>query len=75
MAFFEEMTGRGDELRGRAAGLLGAGQDEVALTGSTTDGVNAALNALDLSRATSCSPPTRSTRACWRRSPPRAPAA
>jgi len=46
--FFEEMTGRGDELRGRAAGLLGAQQAEVALTGSTTDGVNAALNALDL---------------------------
>ncbi len=48
MAFFEEMTRRGDELRGRAAALLGAGQGEVALTGSTTDGVNAALNALDL---------------------------
>jgi L-cysteine/cystine lyase len=48
MDFFEEMSGRGDELRARAAALLGAQQAEVALTGSTTDGVNAALNALDL---------------------------
>jgi selenocysteine lyase/cysteine desulfurase len=46
--FFDEMTRRGDELRGRAAALLGAQQAEVALTGSTTDGVNAALNALGL---------------------------
>ena len=41
-----------DELRARVAGLLGAEQGEVALTGSTTDGVNAVLAALDLGRAT-----------------------
>jgi selenocysteine lyase/cysteine desulfurase len=47
-AFFEEMSERGDELRGRVAVLLGAQQEEVALTASTTDGVNAVLHALDL---------------------------
>jgi selenocysteine lyase/cysteine desulfurase len=47
-AFFEEMSGRGDELRARVAGLIGAQDAEVALTGSTTDGVNAVLHALDL---------------------------
>lgn len=46
--FFEEMAGRGDELRARVAGLIGAQGAEVALTGSTTDGVNAVLHALDL---------------------------
>jgi selenocysteine lyase/cysteine desulfurase len=46
--FFEEMAGRGDELRARVAGLIGAEDAEVALTGSTTDGVNAVLHALDL---------------------------
>ena len=47
-AFFEQMAGRGDELRARVAGLIGAEDAEVALTGSTTDGVNAVLHALDL---------------------------
>jgi len=47
-AFFEEMVARADELRVRAAGLLGAQTEEVALTGSTTDGVNAVLAAIDL---------------------------
>ena len=47
-AFFEEMAARGDELRARVAGLIGARESEVALTGSTTDGVNAALHSLDL---------------------------
>ena len=35
-------------LRGRVAGLLGCEEGEVALTGSTTGGVNAVLSALDL---------------------------
>jgi selenocysteine lyase/cysteine desulfurase len=47
-AFFEEMAGRGDELRFRVARLIGAQDGEVALTGSTTDGVNSVLHALDL---------------------------
>jgi selenocysteine lyase/cysteine desulfurase len=46
--FFEEMAGRGDELRARVARLIGAQEGEVALTGSTTDGVNAVLHSLDL---------------------------
>ena len=46
--FFEETAARADELRGRVAGLLGATQAEVALTGSTTDGVNSVLHAHDL---------------------------
>jgi selenocysteine lyase/cysteine desulfurase len=46
--FFEEMAGRGDELRARVARLIGAQESEVALTGSTTDGVNAVLHSLDL---------------------------
>jgi L-cysteine/cystine lyase len=36
------------ELRARAAGLLGCDVEELALTGSTTDGVNAVLTALEL---------------------------
>jgi selenocysteine lyase/cysteine desulfurase len=47
--FFEQCVAAADELRSRAAGLLGCDVTEVALTGSTTDGVNAVLNALDLS--------------------------
>ena len=46
--FFEEMLGRADELRARIAALIGAGAGEVALNGSTTDGVNSVLHALDL---------------------------
>jgi selenocysteine lyase/cysteine desulfurase len=46
--FFEQVLARLQELRGRVAGLLGADPTEVALTASTTDGVNAVLNALDL---------------------------
>jgi L-cysteine/cystine lyase len=46
---FERQIERIDELRDRIAGLLGAEQADVAITGSTTDGVNAALHALDLS--------------------------
>jgi L-cysteine/cystine lyase len=47
-AYFERTLARIETLRERAAALLGASLEEVALTGSTTDGVNAALNALDL---------------------------
>jgi L-cysteine/cystine lyase len=47
-AFMDEMVSRADELRARAAGLLGADLAEVTLNGSTTDGVNAVLLAHDL---------------------------
>jgi len=46
--WFEHQIERIDLLRERAAGLLGAEQADVAITGSTTDGVNAVLHALDL---------------------------
>ena len=47
-AWFERMVERIDLLRERAAGLLGASQADIALTGSTTDGINAVLHAVDL---------------------------
>ena len=47
---FEATAERIDWLRGRVAGLLGCETAEVALTGSTTDGVNAVIAALDLGR-------------------------
>ena len=47
-AYFDECVERIDLLRERVAGLAGAEIGELALTGSTTDGVNAALGALDL---------------------------
>jgi L-cysteine/cystine lyase len=49
-AHFEETANRIDHLRARIAALLGCETAELALTGSTTDGVNATLNALDLGR-------------------------
>jgi L-cysteine/cystine lyase len=49
-AHFEETAARIDHLRGRIAALLGCETAELALTGSTTDGVNAALLALDVGR-------------------------
>jgi L-cysteine/cystine lyase len=49
-AHFEENAARIDHLRARIAALLGCETAELALTGSTTDGVNAVLNALDLCR-------------------------
>ena len=49
-AAFEENGRRIDELRERISALLGCDGAELALTGSTTDGVNAVLNSLDLSR-------------------------
>jgi len=45
---FEGMMERIEQLRRRAAAMLGCDSGEVALTGSTTDGVNAVLTALDL---------------------------
>jgi L-cysteine/cystine lyase len=47
-AFFEALLDEAEALRGRVAALLGCGQAELALTSSTTDGVNAVLAALDL---------------------------
>jgi selenocysteine lyase/cysteine desulfurase len=49
-AHFEENAARIDHLRDRIAALLGCETPELAITGSTTDGVNAALLALDLGR-------------------------
>jgi L-cysteine/cystine lyase len=46
--YFEGCVERIDRLRGRVAALIGADAGEVALTGSTTDGINAALGALEL---------------------------
>jgi L-cysteine/cystine lyase len=46
--WFARQIERIDELRGRVATLLGAHQSDVALTGSTTDGINAVLHALEL---------------------------
>ena len=50
-AYFDECVERIDLLRGRIATLIGADLGELALTGSTTDGVNAALAALDVLEA------------------------
>jgi selenocysteine lyase/cysteine desulfurase len=46
--FFEGCVERIDVLRARVAALMGADARELALTGSTTDGVNDVLGALDL---------------------------
>jgi selenocysteine lyase/cysteine desulfurase len=48
--WFEHQVERIDLLRERAAGLLGATRADVAITGSTTDGINAVLHALDMGR-------------------------
>src|SRR3954447_14533349 len=48
MPFFEAAIGVAEELRRRAAATLGCEEAELALTGSTTDGVNAVLSALEL---------------------------
>jgi selenocysteine lyase/cysteine desulfurase len=47
-AAFEENARRIDVLRERISALFGCASADLALTGSTTDGVNAVLNALDL---------------------------
>jgi L-cysteine/cystine lyase len=46
--YFEGCIERIDRLRERVAAVIGADVGELALTGSTTDGVNAALGALEL---------------------------
>jgi len=46
--WFEHQMERIDELRERAARLLGATTADVALTGSTTDGINAVLHAVEI---------------------------
>ncbi|HEX2160355.1 MAG TPA: aminotransferase class V-fold PLP-dependent enzyme [Thermoleophilaceae bacterium] len=45
---FDHAAEQGDRLRARVAALLGADPWELALTGATTDGVNAVLAGLDL---------------------------
>jgi selenocysteine lyase/cysteine desulfurase len=45
---FERLTAARDALRARVAGLIGCDAGEVALTGATTDGVNAVVAALGL---------------------------
>lgn len=49
-AFFKAFAEEPEALRGRVAELLGCDRAELALTCSTTDGVNAVLTALDLRR-------------------------
>ncbi len=46
--FFMSVITRAEELRGRVAALAGCAPGELALTGSTTDGVNSVLSALEL---------------------------
>ncbi len=48
MPHFERLFGLGEQLRGKVAGLFGCDVDELALTHSTTDGMNAALTTLEL---------------------------
>jgi selenocysteine lyase/cysteine desulfurase len=48
MPHFERLLGLGEQLRIRLAALHGCEPDEIALTRSTTDGMNAVLTALDL---------------------------
>jgi L-cysteine/cystine lyase len=47
-AFYDRLTSRREALRARVSGLLRCEPGELALTGSTTDGVNMVLSALDL---------------------------
>jgi selenocysteine lyase/cysteine desulfurase len=46
--YFESLMGMASDLRATYAGVLGADPSEVALTGSTTDGVNTVMAGLDL---------------------------
>jgi selenocysteine lyase/cysteine desulfurase len=50
-AYFDRCLEQIDLLRGRIAELLGCDAAEIAMTGSTTDGVNSVLNALELGPA------------------------
>jgi L-cysteine/cystine lyase len=47
-AFFDSLIAGEAELRARGAGLMGCAAEELTVTGATTDGINAALLALDL---------------------------
>ena len=47
-AHFDRLLEMGERLRSRVASLMGAAPGEVALTGATTDGVNAVVAGLDL---------------------------
>ncbi len=47
-AQFDRLMAMGDELRERIAALFAASPGEIALTGATTDGVNAVVGGLDL---------------------------
>ena len=49
LAHFGDLDRLAEELRAALAGLLGASADEIALTHSTTDGINVVLAALGLS--------------------------
>ena len=73
--FFEATMEAAERLRERVAAVLGCEPAELALTGSTTDGVNTVLSGSSWARATRCSPATRSTLACSRRWPGNATAA
>jgi L-cysteine/cystine lyase len=46
--FFEALLGAEEELRGRVAAVIGCDPAELALTGSTTDGVNTVVSGLEL---------------------------
>lgn len=46
--YIEEVMALAGEVRARYAGVLGCSESEVALTGSTTDGVNTVISGLDL---------------------------
>ena len=48
VAYWEALSALGDAIRARLAGLLGCGAGELALTHSTTEGVNVVLSALEL---------------------------
>ena len=48
--WFDRQIERIDLLRERVAGLVGATSADIAITGSTTDGINAVLHALDMGR-------------------------
>jgi L-cysteine/cystine lyase len=47
-SYHDEVLGLAERLRSRYAGLLGCSPSQVALTGSTTDGVNTVIAGLDL---------------------------
>jgi L-cysteine/cystine lyase len=49
-AFFDSTSEMDSELRARVAGLVNCRPEELIVTGATTDGINAALLALDLRR-------------------------